>query len=172
MALTEEQRIYQRDWKRRYRAEHPAFAAEYRKEHLEAMRLAQRKSKQKHADRCKKVRAAYKVKHPRRIWVQNSVQAHKREGFPIEISLGELYAYAESSKSCAYCGQNLDWAPFKGTPQFNSPTFDRINNGTTSDHIWRGDDFSDGGIAIACVSCNSQKRGIPLKEWLASVRER
>lgn len=169
MALTEEQRAYQREWKRKFRAEHPTAAAEYRKSHLDAMRLAQRKSKRKHAERCKEVRAAYKAKYPRRVWVQNSRTHHQRQGFPINIALEVLYAYAESADKCAYCGEELDWTPFKGTSNPRSPTFDRINNGTISDHIWGGEgDFSDGGIAIVCTSCNSKKQEATLKEWLES----
>ena len=166
MALTEEMRIYHREWKRRYRAEHPTFAAEYRASHLEKMRETQRNSKKKHAEEYKVKRARFTRARPRRVWVWNTLSSHKQHGHTIIIPLKELYEYVESVDHCVYCGRELDWSPFGGVVTINTPTFDRVNNGHILDHIWGGpEDQSDGAITIACLSCNSSKYDKSYLEW-------
>lgn len=63
---------------------------------------------------------------------------------------------AYNTEICPICGVKLDYAPFKGKIQDNSPSLDRINNeiSISLDNSW-----------IICNSCNRTKSNRTLKEF-------
>lgn len=159
---------------KRYRDSHKeelkAKSAEYRaipevKEHRKETGLAYT---QKHKERLQQYRQDNRERdrnkqydwirnNPKRIWTYRSIASHRRKGYIVSITAAELLEFVDEIEFCPYCGEKLNWAPFKGNADPCSPSVDRKDN---QKHLTLEN------INIICVSCNRTKSARSHKEFV------
>ena len=121
----------------------------YRKTHkLEALQyLQQWRIKNPKKYRAQQIRA--QEKNPIRLWCISTRTNHRKKGYQISISIDELEKIAREVVVCPYCDSPLDWSlGTKGSIKPNSPSLDRVNNGTI---------IKPDTIQVICYQCNLMK---------------
>lgn len=110
----------------------------------------------------------YRATNHIRLWCHGTINNHKKKGIVVNISVDDLCSYAETVKTCMWCGKSIDWSPDRGRVMADSPTLDRVNNSKLMDHIWRGpDDTTEGAVAITCHKCGATKQDRTYTEFVA-----
>lgn len=108
-----------------------------------------------------------KALNPYQVWAENSLLAHKANGYTVLIRSKDLAEVARGVKYCGICGNELEWNRGDKKIKMSSlPTLDRKYNGKrlTLANTW-----------ILCHRCNSMKHDAPLPElieWCRNVVEK
>lgn len=102
----------------------------------------------------------YKKNNRHKFWASNTLMSHKRRGFVVSISVGELETIGQKTKECLICDRPLGW-DHGGKVHESSPTLDRINNERT---------ISKDNVQIICHQCNTTKSSRTMKEFVDYCR--
>jgi hypothetical protein len=98
---------------------------------------------------CSVSRKQYRKENPIFCWCIDTIHSHKKE-FKVLFKPIELLLLAEKTKTCIYCGCELQYGyNKKGSPYKTSPSLDRINNEQF---------LSLDNVEIICHDCNAIKR--------------
>jgi len=117
--------------------------------------------KQYHKDG--KYKIAYKSwikKNPHYAWAKGTIQAHKKRGYKISLTVKELSTLAKHTATCKLCDCELKWNQGMGDGKLkkNSPTLDRIDNENY---------LNIKNTQIICHRCNSIKNSMSMIELIA-----
>jgi hypothetical protein len=103
----------------------------------------------------------------RRRWCNSTLYSHKIRGYEVSLLINDLEKVALNVDDCQYCGQPLLWhADDKRGENFKFvPSLDRVLNGQSITHVWKGDENTEGAVAIVCGRCNLSKQDRSFNNW-------
>jgi 5-methylcytosine-specific restriction endonuclease McrA len=141
-------REYEKEYRNKNKNKINERVRKYYSEHKEEKQKQNREWMRKNKTRVLARQKIWKNTHPYSVWAERTKQAHKGNGYKIEIEHKELIELAKSTKECIYCGSKLNYERMTKKKLSEMPSLDRINGEKKLTKL---------NVQIICRKCNTIK---------------
>ena len=128
-----------------------------RKRFAELARGYRRQYPERYHIQRKQLEERVRVLTPYKWWAQNTIHGHRKRGFDVQLTVGQLEDLAKATSNCCICNVPFDWGFSSNKERMREPSLDRINNA----HI-----LTIGSVQIICVKCNLTKGNRTMREFV------